>query len=273
VDLASSPASMMKRATRINLILIGIVAVLGLVTWWQVNREVAQFEPPLSALDPATVKQVRVSCLQCVARRFERLGEHWQMREPYDLPADDAQVARLLSIAATPVRSRRALTSLDARKIGLAPALLSLALDNEHFDIGTTDAFHGDRFVRVGDTIAMVPDRFSPFLVAAPASELDRHLLPRGTVLASLRINDQDRTDLIDAWTVAVAVRITASSTPADAAGTRIDLQLGDGAMIRYQIIRSAAGVVARRSEPALDYALSAEQASVLLGDAEAATP
>ena len=263
----------MKRATRTNLILISVVAVLGVAVYWQVQREVARFEPPLSALDPTTIEQVRVACLQCVARRFERLGEHWQMREPYDLPADDAQVARLLSIAALPVRSRRALTSLDAQKIGLAPALLSLDLDNEHFDIGSTDAFHGDRYVRVGDTIAMVPDRFSPFLVAAPASELDRHLLPRGAVLASLSINALDRKDLIDAWTAAVAERITASSTPADSSPTRIDLQLGDGAMIRYQIIRSTDGVVARRSEPPLNYALSAEQASVLLGDAEAATP
>lgn len=262
---------MMKRATRINLILIGIVAVLGLVTWWQVNREVAQFEPPLSALDPATVKQVRVGCLQCVARRFQRLGEHWQMREPYDLPADDAQIARLLSIAASPVRSRRAFGSLDAQKVGLDPALISLDLDQARFDIGTTDAFNGDRYVRVGDTIAMVPDRFSPFLVAAPTSELDRHLVPRGSVLTQLKIDGIEQLPLMETWNRAVADRISVRGDTSPRDGNHlVELQLADGAHIVFQFARNADGIVARRNEPALDYLLSPEQATVLLGNTAA---
>lgn len=260
----------MKRTTRTNLILLGVVAALGFAAYWQVGKEVAQFEPPLSALDPATIEHVRVACLQCIPRRFERVDGHWMMREPYDLPADDAQVGRLLSIAIAPVRSRRAFASLDAKKIGLDPALMSLDLDNVHFDIGTTDAFNGDRYVRIGDTIAMAPDRFSPFLVAAPASELDRHLLPRGSVLTSVKINGVDRPDLIQTWTDALAERITASSSPsANAADVAVDMQVGDGSTITYQIVRNGDAVVARRSEPALSYTLSPGQIGGLLGEAD----
>ena len=260
----------MRRATRNNLILLGVVAALGVAVYWQVGKEIAGFEPPLSALDPAAIDHVRVACLQCTPRRFERVDGHWMMREPYNLPADDAQVARLLSIAASPVRSRRAFASLDAKKIGLDPALMSLDLDTVHFDIGTTDAFNGDRYVRIGDTIAMAPDRFSPFLVAAPASELDRHLLPRGSVLTSLKINHVDRPDLIETWTDAFAERITASSSPsANAADAAVEMQLADGSTITYQIIRNGDTAVARRSEPALSYTLSPGQAVGLLGDAE----
>ena len=260
----------MKRATRTHLILLGVVAVLGLAAYWQVNKEIAQFEPPLSVLDPVTINQVHVTCLQCTPRRFERIDGHWTMREPYNLPADDAQVTRLLSIATAPVRSRRAFTSLNAKKIGLDPALMSLDLDAAHFDIGTTDAFNGDLYVRVGDTIAMVPDRFSPFLAAAPASELDRHLVPRGSKLASLKINDVDRADLIEAWTSALAERITASSTSSSGADAVVDMQLDDGSTISYQIARKGDAIVAARSEPALSYALSAEQAALLLSDVDA---
>lgn len=260
----------MKRATRINLILLCVVAALGFAAYWQVGKEVAGFEPPLSALDPATIEHVRVACLQCIPRRFQRVDGHWMMREPYDLPADDAQVARLLSITASSVRSRRAFASMDAKKIGLDPALISLDLDGEHFDIGTTDAFNGDRYVRIGDTIAMVPDRFSPFLVAAPASELDRHLLPRGSKLASLKINDVDRPDLIETWTSALAARITASSSASvNAADAVVDVQLDDGSAISYHIARKGDAIVAQRSEPALSYALSAEQAALLLSDVD----
>lgn len=258
----------MKRATRTNLILVGFVAALGFAAYWQVGKEIAGFEPPLSALNPETIEHVRVACLQCIPRRFERIDGHWMMREPYNLPADDAQVARLLSIAAAPVRSRRAFASLDAKKIGLNPALISLDLDTVHFDIGTTDAFNGDRYVRIGDTIAMAPDRFSPFLVAAPASELDRHLLPRGSVLTSLKINAIDQPDLIEAWTGALAERITASSSStAGATDAIVDMQLDDGTAISYRIVRKGDVVVARRSEPALSYTLSPGQAIDLLGE------
>ncbi len=263
----------MKRAARTNLILIFVVAALGLAVYWQVNKEVTRFEPPLSALMPEQINNVTVSCLQCVARRFERVEGHWSMREPYNLPADDAQLVRLLSIATSAVRSRRAFSSLNAKKIGLDPPLISLDLGPEHFDIGTTDAFNGDRYVRVGDTIAMVPDRFSPFLVAAPPSEIDRHLLPRGSALKSLKINDLDRPELIEAWTHALAARITARTEDSSKAeGVVVELTLGDGSLITYRIVRDNEGGVARRSEPALNYVLSAEQVGALVGGSETRT-
>ncbi len=260
----------MRRATRTNLILIGVMVALGMATYWQVNREVAHFEPPLSSLDPATIEQVRVACLECPPRRFERVDGHWMMREPYDLPADDAQVARLLSIATSPVRSRRAVSSLDAQKIGLDPALMSLDLDSVHFDFGTTDAFNGDRYVRVGDTIAMAPDRFSPFLIAAPASELDRRLLPRGSTLKSVSINGTVRPQLVDAWTQAMAERISASNAKtANSTDPVVELEIDDGTRLKFQFLRNGDATIARRSAPALDYALSPQQAIALLGEVE----
>lgn len=260
----------MKRATRTNLILIALVAALGMTAYWQVNREVARFEPPLSSLDPANIKQVSVGCLQCTQRRFERVDGRWMMREPWNLPADETTIARLLSIATSPVRSRRPLASLDAKKIGLDPALMSLDLDSLHFDFGTTDAFNGDRYVRSGDTIAMAPDRFSPFLLAAPASELDRHLVPRGSTLSGLSINDVDHPELIKAWSESLAGRITApDDSPAAAAGAEITLKLGDGSMISYRLARDGDSFVADRDEPRLRYGLTTEQATTLLGNAE----
>jgi hypothetical protein len=229
----------MQRAARSNLILLGIVTALGIAAYLQIGRETSRFEPPLSTLDPAMIQRVTVSCLQCMPRRFERVDAHWMMREPYDHPADDSQVERLLGIATAVVRSRRPLASLDASKIGLDPPLMRLELDGEHFEIGTTDAFNGDRYVRVGDTIAMAPDRFSPFLLAAPASELDRHLLPRGLHLASVHINEIDRPDLTDVWSNAQASRVTTNgNSPLMQALAHAELVLDDGARIRFQLIR-----------------------------------
>jgi hypothetical protein len=259
----------MQRATRSNLVLLGIVAALGIAAYLQIGKETSRFEPPLSTLDPNLIQRVTVSCLQCEPRRFERVGAHWMMREPYDLPADDSQVARLLGIATAVVRSRRPLSSLDAKKIGLDPALMRLDLDDQHFEIGTTDAFNGDRYVRVGDTIAMAPDRFSPFLVAAPASELDRHLVPPASTLTSLRIDGIEHPQQLEAWNGALASRITTrTDRPSASPVAGVDLQFGDGSPIHFQLVRDGDALIARRDEPALDYVLPTALAADLLGTA-----
>ena len=264
----------MRRASRSNLILLGLVVLLGLAAWWQVEREVAGFEPPLSTLDVAAIQRVEVSCAQCRRRVFERDGAHWTMREPYLLPADDAVVARLLSIARSPVRRRHALDAFEAAKVGLAPPLMSLDLDDEHFDIGLTDALGGDRYVRTGDRIAMVPDRFSPFLVAAPESELDRHFVPRGSNLASLRIDGKLRADLVEAWTDAQATRLVADTDAGDAAaGTPVDLQLGDGSTVEFTLVADTDGVVLWRKSPRIRYMLAPGQPQALLGTSIPVSP
>ena len=262
----------MNRATRTNLLLLGVLAAVGAAIYLQIGREVARFEPPLSALDPASVRTIRVACLHCVARRFERVGEHWRMREPYDLPADDAQVERLLAIAGSAVRSRRPLTDFDAARIGLDPPQLQLQLDDLQLDFGSSDALNGDRYVRVGDSIAMVPDRFSPFLAAAPASELDRHLVPRDTVPTTLRVNGIERSDLLGAWTNARAARVRASAEVVGTAPAPVaELLMADGALIRFRLGHDGGALIARRDEPALDYALDEATAQALFADAEPA--
>lgn len=261
----------MQRASRTNLILLGIAVLLGVAVYSRITTESAGFEPPLSNLDPDQVQRVAANCHGCTARSFERRDGHWWMTSPYSLPADDAMVERLIGIAASPVRSRRPLQELDAGKIGLDPSLMHLALDDRQFDIGMTDAMLGDRYVLSGKTVAMVPDRFSPFLTAAAESELDRHLVPRGSVLASLRINDVDRPDLIETWTGALAGRISASDgTAVSDAGDIVELLFGDGAKISYHIIRNGDVMAARRIEPPLSYTLSPGQAIGLLGDINA---
>lgn len=262
----------MKRATRSNLILLGIVVVLGIAATLKVQRELGQFEPPLGTLDPDSVREVTITCLQCPsARRFERTDGHWRMLEPYALPADDSQVDRLVAIAASPVRSRRPLASLDAAKIGLDPPLMTLAIDSLRLRIGRTDALNGDRYIAVGDTIAMVPDRFSPLLLAAPASELDRHLVPRGSTLAAIRVDSVERPELAAAWMQARASRIGASAaSPSAGAFASAELRLGDGSVIRYAIILDGDTAIARRDEPALDLVLAPDQLQSLLGDAGA---
>lgn len=258
----------MKRATRINLLLIGIVAVFGCLIYLQIEKEVAQFEPPLTAIDTSSVDRITVRCLQCVERRFERRNGHWNMQEPYAMPADEIVLERLLAIAGAQVRLRHAGDAFDLHKIGLDPPQMSITFGAVSIDIGATDALRGDRYVRINDSIAMVPDRFSPFIAALPETELDRHLVTRGSELRAIRVNGIERNERLADWSTAVAQKIRAPTNATDAdAAIRIELTLSNDEHIEYHVRRASEGYIARRSEPDLDYSLSEAQMQSLLGE------
>ena len=163
------------------------------------------------------------------------------------------------------------LDAFDAGKVGLDPPMMSLDLDDTHFDIGTTDAFGGDRYVR---TCAIV----SPWCPTGSArSSLPRPkansiviCVPRGSTLARLHINGIEQ----------------------PGPDRRMDRRAGDTnhrrrracGCRRWRERRTAAGrwhdhplcVRCRwrwrcRSSrvPALGYTLATGQASVLLGDSD----
>lgn len=246
----------MQRTARTNLLLIAVAGVLGLAVYWQVKKETAGFEAPLSNLDPTRVERVSASCRACTERRFERRDGHWWMLEPYALPASDAMVERLIGIAASPVRSRRPLTDLDPAKIGLDPPLMQLELDGRRFEFGMTDVLQGDRYVRSDDAVAMVPDRFSPFLSAAPESELDRALVPRGSVVITVAVDGVELTGLSDAWSKASAGRIrVADDYPQAARSSRVRLAFADGSGLEYVVDSGSEPPVAWRSQPRVDAA------------------
>lgn len=162
----------MRRRTRTHLFLLALAALLGAAVYLQLRREQTLAADTLTQVDTAAVRTLVVSCQGCKTRRFEKVGGRWQMREPLQREADPTAVERLLAIASTPVRFRHAAGTLDTKKLGLDPPLARLQLDDTVLKFGTTDAINGDRYVETGDAIALVPDRFSARLFAAPENEL-----------------------------------------------------------------------------------------------------
>ncbi|MFC4819056.1 hypothetical protein [Dokdonella ginsengisoli] len=162
----------MRRRTRTQLILLALAAALGAIVYAQLRHEDTLAPEPLTAIDPAAVRAVAVACDGCTPRRFEKDGTQWRMLEPYAREADATAVAKLVAIAGAPVRFRHAAGELDPKKLSLDPPLATLVLDGTTLKFGTTDAIHGDRYVEVDGAVALVPDRFSARLFAAPENEV-----------------------------------------------------------------------------------------------------
>ena len=170
----------MRKRTRSILFLAFAVIVLAVAVYAELIREHAMLPAPLTTLNPATVQTVQVQCSGCRTRKFERTPSGWRMLEPYALPANADAVTRLIAVASARVRERLSLHNYDLAKLGLAPAQITLTLDATVIEVGGEDPIDHDRYVRIGDELLRVPDRFSARLLEAPESEVaDSGALPK----------------------------------------------------------------------------------------------
>jgi len=170
---AARLSTAMRKKTRSLLFLALGTALLGGAVYLQIARERAAFPPPLTDIDPARVTRLEVRCSAvCRTRRFERDGTTWRMLEPYAAPANAEMVAKLLSVARAPVSVKLDAAAYDMAKLGLAPPLVTLRVDDVEIALGDEDPIDHDRYVRVGKLLARVPDRFSARVFETPESEL-----------------------------------------------------------------------------------------------------
>ncbi|MGA9334948.1 MAG: hypothetical protein WBV39_11780 [Rudaea sp.] len=163
----------MRNSSRNLLLLAILTAVIGAAVYAQIHHEQEQLRTRrLSEIDAAGISHVSVSCMDCRTRRFERNGDGWRMLEPFVLPASTVAVKRLIAVARSPVHEWLSMRDHDPTKLGLAPPRITLTLDGTIIKIGNEDPIDHDRYVRIGDKLARVPDRFSARLLESPQSEL-----------------------------------------------------------------------------------------------------
>lgn len=255
----------MRRHLRHNLLLAAGVALLAALAWFVVSQEQRARSAPLTTIDIHNVQQLRVRSAPQPLRRFQRQGESWQMREPFDLPAQTEAVARLLAVATAPPRQWLDASALDPRKIGLDPPQAVLQLDAQTIEIGAVDALRGDRYVRTGGRIALVPDRFSAWLLAPPETELARRLAAPLARIDSVSIDGKIHNERIAAWSAVATSQVAAATAAAPDSAVAVQLD-GAGGRIDYRIWRDAEGrYAALRREPPLLYPLEEIQVQQLL--------
>jgi hypothetical protein len=152
----------MKRATRQRLMLLLVVAALLGWAGWQLQRDAQDAPGALLALDPASISHVALSFGGAPTTHYERRDGHWWQTDGKPVRVDDARLADLTDIAAASVLRWRAASEFQPSKIGLAPPLAILVLDNQTLEFGETSVTGPQRYVRVGQRVALVSVRYMP---------------------------------------------------------------------------------------------------------------
>lgn len=150
----------MRRAARQRWIVVGIALALLVLAAVQYLHDRRQAPGTLLAVDPATITEVTLTLPGQPPERYRRHDGHWWQENGQR--ADDGRLQELAGIAQAPAISWRPASDFNPAKIGLAPPVAQLALDNRTLDFGTTAVTGPLRYVRVGERVALVPLRYTP---------------------------------------------------------------------------------------------------------------
>jgi hypothetical protein len=153
----------MNRAARQRLFVFVVVATLFGLAGWQVHRDNAVIrEHTLLTVSPASITHIELAFRGGSAQHYTRREGHWMLDATTPTPADDGRLGELTALAGSPVYSWRPIGDFDPAKIGLAPPLAVLHLDGQILEYGELTAVGEQRYVRIGERVALVPAQAFP---------------------------------------------------------------------------------------------------------------
>ncbi|RDI98823.1 hypothetical protein DVT68_09955 [Dyella solisilvae] len=152
----------MKRSARQRLWLIGAaVALVGAAAWqWRHDSDAAP--GALLGTPPSAVTDISLSIGKGPVEHYSRRDGHWWRTDGVAVRADDGRLGELSDTAAAEVLSWRPATDFDPARIGLAPPVAVLSLNGQSLEFGETSVTGPQRYVRVGDRVALVSVRYTP---------------------------------------------------------------------------------------------------------------
>ncbi|HEX7815563.1 hypothetical protein [Dyella sp.] len=153
----------MRRATRTRLVVLLGVAVIVVAAGWQWRRDMHDAPGALLDLDAATVHDIALQFPPAATQHFKRHDDgHWWTAGDRPARADDGRLGELADVASAQVLQWRPVQDFTLSKIGLAPPMAVLELDGQRVAFGETSVTGPQRYVQVGNRIALIPARFTP---------------------------------------------------------------------------------------------------------------
>lgn len=273
----------MNKRLLLNLsLLIGVLALIAVV-YFRPGIETPPALPPLTALDSAQIERIDIVRGKTTLT-LERRADGWWIAGDKPVAADELQIETLLGLAgAVPERSY-AVGDVDLAKLDLAAPETVLRLNDTELQFGATDPLQGLRYVRIGDKVHLIADRYQNILQGQRTQLASRRLLPPNAVIVAVELpglkitrNDKAWTvepaddklsadapqKLVDAWKNASALWVRSYQK---AAGSKpVTVTLADGQKSVFELRQAEGETLLARPDLGLQYQLPEETAKPLL--------
>lgn len=283
----------MRSRLLVNLVLLGIVALLAAVAFFEPALDAAPEAPTITALQPKDVATLRVVRSDGTAVGFARRDGLWWMVEPVEVPASDYRVQSVLNIAQSESLARYPAADTDLAALGLAPPEVRIIYNgSETISVGAQTAIDQRRYVQVGDQVHLIGGTSYYQLIGHYASFADSTLLPPGArinalQLPGLELVQQDGrwratpepadfsvdavNQLLDHWRHTRALQVVKHE--ARPGREKVRVTLADGEPVTFAVVAREPELVLARPALGLEYRLTTESAERLFKLAPTADP
>ncbi len=175
-----------KRQLWINLGLFGLVLLLAALVWLTPEESATPEHIALTQLQPEQIHTIRIRNRH---GEFEltRQGDGWAMTRPYQTIANGVRIGQLLPMVSTPSIKQFPAPQERLQEFGLKEPQAVLWLNDLQIQMGGTNPIHHRRYLRIGDTIHLIADRFPHHLLSTAEGFIALELLPPGTTLQAIQ--------------------------------------------------------------------------------------
>lgn len=267
----------------LNLLLLGTVAVLALVAYYQPGQDAKTMPGKLTALQPDQVERIRIERRLRPPLALKRTAQGWVIERQPPLPADDFQVGSLTRLASQEAVRSYAAAELDPAALQLDPPASSVTLNDIRLDFGTLEPLDGLRYVRVGDRIHLVPDLHQHLIDADYTQFVRRRLFAPGQRIEAIELpglaleetdghwsvkghegaGGDDMQRFVERWQDAAA--LTVRQLEKDAQGEKIRVRLrAPQETITFLVTRRKPELVLARPDLGIQYHLGNQADSLL---------
>jgi hypothetical protein len=176
----------MSKRNLLNLILLGIVAVLVLVVVYEPGVE-KKTKTPLATIDKSTINKITIERTGQEQVTLEKQDGNWVMQAPFHIRANKIKTESLLALVELETFAHYPLKDLDVKNYGLDIPRASITFnDKERFDFGGTEPLNKRRYVRYRDTLYVMNDYFYYQLMSPITVFVDHKLLPESDNITKL---------------------------------------------------------------------------------------
>jgi hypothetical protein len=185
----------------LNLILLVVIAALVAVLVFKPGKKI---EPiiKLTNLSKTAITKIEISHIGAPKIVLEKKDDKWHMLAPYAMPANDfkaeaiTELAQAKSTAQYPIKPGE-----NLKPYGLdIPRLTVVFNDKDKLEFGGTEPLKFQRYIRIGDTLHLIFDRYYYNLSAAAPEFVEHALLPGHPTITKLVLPKLSLTQQGDAW-------------------------------------------------------------------------
>jgi len=271
----------------LNLGLGLVLAALAAVAWFKPGKTPPPAAVTLTSLDAKAVKRIDIYPPRGPAFALLREGaagdQHWFIEQPH-LRAQPFRVETILELPTATSAAQLTLAQNTDNAFGVDPPQARIRFDGTEIAFGLTNPVGLRRYVRVGDAVHLIDDRYYHHAASTWTDWVDRRVLPEGVTLTALdlpgmTLRRKDAlwqisperpqasadaiTALIEEWQRAYAMDVeSAASVPADARAVRLEWQ---GGVLELALAREGDEWLLYRRDAPLRYRFNANQGKRLM--------